>query len=76
MTNYSQIDKLFGTPLNIVPKPHVPFKMKTSYWIAGTIAIALMCYGAYTIYKDASKLMTDNSKQTPGEFLANLGKRH
>lgn len=29
MQDYSKIQELFGAPLNTVPKPQTPFKLKT-----------------------------------------------
>ena len=46
INNYQDIDKYFGTPLDSVPTPRVPFKLKPWHVIFGTTAILLMGYGA------------------------------
>ena len=71
MITYNQIDKLFGTPLNVVPKPQVPFQMQTWHWVVGGIVVGLVGYGAYSLYRDTKKLT--GKKETPAEVLLNRG---
>lgn len=52
MYNYQQIDALFGAPLNTVPKPQVPFKLKTWHVVGGIVLISLCAYGAYAFHRD------------------------
>jgi hypothetical protein len=43
MINYTEIDKLFGVPLNTIPKPRRPFEFKL--WHAAVIvAIGYFAY--------------------------------
>ena len=51
MYNYSQIDELFGTPLNAVPKPHIPFRMRTWHWVGIGIIFSLAVYGGVCLYR-------------------------
>ena len=50
---YPEILKLFGAPLSQVPKPHVPFKLKTWHVIAGAAIVGLTLYGGATLFKNA-----------------------
>ena len=52
MLNYKEIDKLFGTPLNHIPKPHVPYQFKMWHLIGVAI-------GVYVIYKGVIKIKED-----------------
>ena len=52
MINYQQITELFGTPLNTVPKPNVPFKFKPWHF-------AVMGIGAFLVYKGVQKVRED-----------------
>jgi hypothetical protein len=52
MLNYKDIDALFGTPLNHVPKPNRPYQFKM--WHLVGVAI-----GFYVIYKGLSKIRDD-----------------
>jgi len=52
MINYTQINELFGAPLNTVPKPTVPFKLKTWHVVGGVLIVAVFAYGAYAIRRD------------------------
>lgn len=52
MYNYQQIDALFGAPLNTVPTPKVPFKLKTWHVVGGVLVIAVFAYGAYSLHRD------------------------
>ena len=55
MLNYQQIEELFGAPLNSVPKPQVPFKLKTWHVVGGLIVIGLCAYGGYALHRDIKK---------------------
>ena len=52
MLNYKEIDKLFGTPLNHIPKPHVPYQFKMWHLIG-------LAIGVYIIYKGVIKIKED-----------------
>jgi len=52
MLNYKEIDKLFGSPLNHIPKPHVPYQFKMWHLIGLVI-------GVYIIYKGVIKIKED-----------------
>ena len=52
MLNYKEIDKLFGTPLNHIPKPNIPYQFKM--WLLIGVAI-----GVYVIYKGVIKIKED-----------------
>lgn len=52
---YQEVQKLFGTPLAQVPKPHIPFKLKRWHWIAGIVVTGLTLYGGYCLYTDISE---------------------
>lgn len=47
---YTEIQKLFGTPLMQIPLPNAPFKMKTWQLIAGATILGLAAYGGYCLY--------------------------
>ncbi len=49
INKFPDIEKLFGTPINNVPKPKIPFKAKTWHYVAGAAVIGLAIYGGYTI---------------------------
>ena len=69
MNSYIEIDRLFGTPLNQVPKPKVPFKIKTWHIITvGALAIAAV-YGVYTFCNDVkSKFKRKDSDDDSSKF--------
>jgi hypothetical protein len=48
-TDYQQIDKLFGTPLNLVPKPKVPYEFKLWHGVATVIVLYLLYQGAVSV---------------------------
>jgi hypothetical protein len=52
MYNYQQIDALFGAPLNTVPTPRVPYKLKTWHVVGGVIVLGVLAYGAYALHRD------------------------
>jgi hypothetical protein len=49
--NYQEIQKLFGEPLQHVPKPRVPYKLKTWHIIIGGAAISLMVLGGIKLHE-------------------------
>lgn len=51
INKYPDIDKLFGTPINDVPRPKIPFKPKTWHYVAGIALAGLAVYGGYTLVK-------------------------
>jgi len=52
MYNYQQIDALFGAPLNTVPKPNLPYKLKTWHVVGGIIVLGVLAYGTYALHRD------------------------
>lgn len=52
MLNYKEIDKLFGTPLNHIPKLQVPYQLKMWHLVGAAIVI-------YVLYKGAGKIKED-----------------
>ena len=52
MVNYQQITELYGSPLNTVPKPNVPFKLKTWHVIGGIVVLSILAYGTYAFHRD------------------------
>jgi hypothetical protein len=63
MLNYQEVDALFGAPLNTVPKPQVPFKLKTWHIVGGIVVIGLVSYGLYSLYQD---YIADNDPEKEG----------
>ena len=59
MLNYSEIENLFGTPLNQVPRPHKPFQLKPWHAVAGLVVGILIYKGCQKVKEDLSK----NNKQ-------------
>lgn len=57
MLNYSQIDALYGAPLNIVPKPQMPFKLTLAHLVGGIIL-------GYIFYKGLKQI----SLEVSGKF--------
>lgn len=51
---YPEIQKLYGTPLDHVARPHQPFKLSTTHYIVGGVIICLAAYGAYCIVKNVT----------------------
>lgn len=49
---FPEVEKLYGTPLDHVARPHQPFKLTTTHYIVGGVVICLAAYGAYCIIKD------------------------
>ncbi|MGZ4056398.1 MAG: hypothetical protein ACXVPU_12285 [Bacteroidia bacterium] len=69
MNSYVEIDRLFGTPLNQIAKPKVPFKIKTWHWVLGLGVITLAAYGAYTVCNDVkSKFTKKDDDETSSKF--------
>jgi hypothetical protein len=56
MINYQQITEQFGAPLNTVPKPNVPFKLKTWHVIGGIIV-------GYIIYRGIKVIINEDLKR-------------
>jgi hypothetical protein len=52
MLNYKEIDKLFGTPLNHIPKPHIPYQFKMRHLVGAAIGFYIICKGLSKIYDD------------------------
>jgi hypothetical protein len=52
MLNYKDIDALFGTPLNHIPKLQVPYKLKMGHLVGAAIVI-------YVLYKGVGKIKED-----------------
>jgi hypothetical protein len=65
MLDYNKITELFGTPLNTVARPNLPFKLKTWHVVAG-LAIAYVLYKGFKAIKEdyrsflVPKLKKDN----------------
>jgi hypothetical protein len=59
VNKYPDIVKYFGTPINNVPKPKIPFKAKTWHYVAGGVILALSIYGCYTL---VNKIKGDDKK--------------
>lgn len=61
--NYSEITKLFGTPLTQIPVTDQPSKFKSWQIIAGLAVVGLAVYGGYCLYnefKDKPTLVVRN----------------
>lgn len=56
MKDYSKIQELFGAPLNIVPKPQTPFKLKTWHLVGGLIV-------GYIIYRGIKVIIHEDLKR-------------
>ena len=52
MLNYKEIDKLFGTPLNHIPKLQVPYQLKMWHLVGAAIVI-------YVLYEGVGKIKED-----------------
>ncbi len=61
--NYTDVQKLFGTPLQHVPKPHIPYKPKTSHWIFGIVGVTFMVIGMVHSYKFVASSFNYYSKK-------------
>ena len=63
MLDYNKITELFGTPLNTVARPNLPFKLKTWHVVAG-LAIAYVLYkGFKTIKEDYRSFLVPKLKK-------------
>jgi hypothetical protein len=51
MLDYNKITELFGTPLNTVARPIVPFKLKP-WHVVGGLAIAYVLYKGFKAIKE------------------------
>ena len=56
MQDYNKIQELFGSPLNTVPKPQVPFKLKTWHVVGGILV-------SYVIIKGIRAIIDENIKR-------------
>lgn len=65
MLNYKNIDDLFGTPLNQVPRPHKPYQLKMWHVAAGLV-------GVFFIYKGFVKVKEDFLKDKKNKLLIPL----
>lgn len=75
MNSYVEIDRLFGTPLNQVPKPKVPFKIKTWHILTAAGVLVAAAYGVYTFCNDVKSKFTrkdsdDSNKNNNAKFVA------
>ncbi len=62
MLNYSEIENLFGTPLNFVPRPNKPFQLKPWHVAVGLVAGIL-------IYKGCQKVKEDFLNNRKNKFM-------
>jgi hypothetical protein len=56
MQDYGKIQELFGAPLNTVPKPQVPFKLKPWHVIGGIVL-------GYVIYRGVKVIIHEDLKK-------------
>ena len=64
LKNYQDIDKYFGNPLDSVPKPKVPFKLKPWHVITVAVFLGFAGYGAKKFFEGNVKpLFTDKDKK-------------
>ena len=56
MQDYGTIQELFGAPLNTVPKPQVPFKLKPWHVIGGIVL-------GYVIYRGVKVIIHQDLKR-------------
>jgi hypothetical protein len=52
MINYQHITTLFGTPLNAVPKPNVPFKLNGWHILLGIVCLVVVSKGISKLEED------------------------
>ncbi len=52
MLNYNDIDKLFGTPLSQVLRPHKPYQFKMWHVASGLVGVFLMYKGFQKVKED------------------------
>ena len=55
MMNYKPIDELFGTPLNLVPRPYKPFQLEPWHVAVGLFVGILICRGIQKVKEDFLK---------------------
>jgi hypothetical protein len=55
INSYPTIDKLFGAPLNVVPRPNVPFKVKGWHVAVAAMVAGFAVYGMYCTHRDVLK---------------------
>lgn len=74
--NYIEIDEFFRVPLSMVPKPHVPFKLKRWHIIGGITLLGFAAYGVYCANKNVRNSFNGfslkNKKSEVPKSLANL----
>jgi hypothetical protein len=61
--NYQEIQNLFGTPLQHVPKPKLPYKLKTSHVLFGGVALTLMVLGVIKAREYITYYFSNDSKK-------------
>jgi hypothetical protein len=61
--NYQEIQKLFGTPLQQVPRPHIPYKLKTSHLLWGGVLISLSVIGLVKVVQFINDLFDSDPKK-------------
>ncbi len=59
MITAPEIDKLFGKPLNTIPKPNLPYQPKAWHFVVGATVLGLTIYGAYALQRDAKQLIKE-----------------
>jgi len=64
MQDYGRIQELFGSPLNIVPKPEVPFKLNGWHIVGGLLIGYVILRGVKVIIHDDLKRFGPKIKQT------------
>jgi hypothetical protein len=52
---YPEIQNLFGTPLSHLPKPNLPFKLKTWHIPVILLTLGIFAYGIYAAHRDIKK---------------------
>ena len=55
MLDYNKVQELFGAPLNTVPTPQTPFKIKPWHFVVGGIVGYVIYRGVKEINKDYQK---------------------
>lgn len=60
---YPEIEKLFGTPLNEVPRPVLPFIDSRTKKAVVAIGLGLAAYGLYSIIKKVKKYLEEKKNK-------------
>jgi hypothetical protein len=71
MITYTRINELFGAPLTIVPKPHVPVKFRNWHYAVGVVIILLAVYGVDAILKDIAGRPKQKDSALPFTNISN-----